>query len=157
MNWDKNTNIRNAGHWLSKKIELVELKHRQKTEQINVTVLRGGIFNVELGEGNIGGEKNKKRPSLILSHNNLNKGDTVVIIPLTTKFSYNIVNGKKAPKYANHFVFHKSKYTFLDDDSCIKCEDIRSVDKVRIKDHLGNIDPKDLDIIRNRILFTFGF
>lgn len=157
MNWDKNTNIRDAGHWLSKKIELIELKDKQKTLKTNINILRGGIFNVELGEGNIGAEKNKKRPCLVLSHNNLNKGDIVVIIPLSTKFNFDIKNGQKIPKYANHYVFYKAKYDFLTDDSCVKCEDVRSIDKVRIVEHLGNIDPKDLDKIKNRILFTFGF
>ncbi len=90
MSWDKNTNIRDAGHWLSKKIELIELKDKQKTEKTNINILRGGIFNVELGEGNIGAEKNKKRPCLVLSHNNLNKGETVIIMPLTTKFNFDI-------------------------------------------------------------------
>ncbi|MDQ0163278.1 hypothetical protein J2S06_002357 [Bacillus alveayuensis] len=31
------------------------------------------------------------------------------------------------------------------------------VDKVRIGEHLGNIDVKDLDLMRNRLLFAMGF
>lgn len=114
--WSKEENIRDAGCWLSKKINLIELKHTHIVQNINMNILRGGVFNIELGDGNIGGEKNKRRPCLVLSHNNLNKGDTVVIIPLTTKFKFIVKNGKKTPSYANHFVLYKSKYNFLVED-----------------------------------------
>lgn len=157
MPWNKDKNIRDASHWLSRKIELIEIKDNQITNQIQHNILRGGIFNIELGEGNIGGEKNKKRPCLVISRNALNKGDTVLVIPLTTKFSYNIQHNKKAPKYNNHFILFKIDYPFLDDDSCIKCEDIRSIDKVRIRDHIGNIRHQHLKLVKNRVLFTLNF
>lgn len=156
--WSKEVNIHDAGHWLAKKIDLIELKDYNISKNNNINILRGGIFNTELGIDNIGGEKNKKRPCLVLSRNNLNLGDTVTIIPLTTKFSFNRgVNGEKSPKYSNHYVLLKSKYSFLSDDSCIKCEDIWSVDKVRLCEHLGNIDINDLNMIKNKILYTLGF
>lgn len=157
MTWNKNDNIKDAACWLSELVKLVELKHRQITTKSIPRILRGGVFNVELGEGNIGGEKNKKRPSLVISHNNLNKGDTVVIIPLTTKFKYIEDNGIKKPCYANHYILHKANHPFLSDDSCVKCEDIRMVDKVRLKEHLGNISLRDLNKIKSRMEFTFGF
>lgn len=157
MIWNKDGNIRNAAMWLSTKISLIEIKNKLLLENKNITIFRGGVFNVELGEGNIGGEKNKKRPCLVLSRNNLNIGDTVVVVPLTTKFKYNIKNSKKIPKYNNHYFLYKTDYNFLDDDSCIKCEDVRSIDKVRIKEHLGNINPRDLDKLKLRILFSYGF
>lgn len=157
MAWNKEQNIRDAGYWLSRKIELIELKHNQNVQQTSPKIFRGGVFNVELGKGNIGGEKNKKRPCLIISHNNLNNGDTVVIIPLTTKFPYKTTNSCKVPKYKNHYVFYKKDYPFLDDNSCIKCEDIRMIDKVRIRDHLGNIPVCHLNKLINSIKFTLGF
>lgn len=157
MSWTKEKNIRNAGHWLARAIELIELKDYQKRNGTVPTIYRGGVFNVELGEGNLGGEKNKRRPCLIISRNQLNSGDIVVLIPLTTKFKYNLVKGVKTPKYKNHYILLKSKYPFLNEDSCVKFEDIKTVDKVRIGEHLGNIDVKDLDLMRNRLLFAMGF
>jgi mRNA interferase MazF len=157
LKWKKDENIRNASYWLARKIELIELKHHHMVNNIKSSIFRGGIFNVELGEGNIGGEKNKKRPCLVISHNNLNKGDTVVVIPLTTKFPYDLVDGVKIPKYKNHYIFYKANYSFLDNDSCIKCEDIRMVDKVRVKEHLGNISVTHLDKLLSPIKFTLGF
>ena len=156
-NWNKNDNIRNAGYWLSRKIELIELKHNNKENHITLNAFRGGIFNVELGTGNIGGEKNKKRPCLIISNNNLNKGDTVVVIPLSTKFKSSTINGVTSPKYKNHYLLKKSKYPFLRETSCVKCEDIRNIDKIRLSDHLGNIDSQDFNEIKKRILFALGY
>ena len=50
------------------------------------------------------------------------------------------------PQYKNHYLLKNSKYSFLRKTSCVKCEDIRNVDKVRLSDHLGNIDTYDLDV-----------
>lgn len=97
--WNKEDNIRNAGYWLSRKIELIELKHYNKENSITKEAFRGGIFNVELGTGNIGGEKNKKRPCLVISRNNLNTGDNVVVIPLSTKYKSYISKGIEYPQY----------------------------------------------------------
>lgn len=155
--WNKDENIRNAGHWLSRKIELIEKKNYNKENNIAIKVLRGGIFNVELGTGNIGGEKNKKRPCLVISRNELNTGENVVVIPLSTKYKSIIKKDQEYPKYKNHYLLKKTKYSFLKDTSCVKCEDIRNIDKIRILDHLGNIDTGDLDEIRKRILFALGY
>ena len=155
--WNKEDNIRNAGYWLSRKIELIELKHYNKENSITKEAFRGGIFNVELGTGNIGGEKNKKRPCLVISRNNLNTGDNVVVIPLSTKYKSYISKGIEYPQYKNHYLLKKSKYPFLRDTACVKCEDIRNLDKIRLLDHLGNIDTKDLNEIKKRILFALGY
>jgi mRNA interferase MazF len=157
LGWNKNKNIRDAGHWLARKIELIELKNKHKKQNKKINIKRGGIFNIELGKDNIGGEKNKIRPCLVITRNILNKGDTVVIIPLTTKFDFTYKHNKKIPKYKNHFILFAHNYPFLDNDSCVKCEDIRVIDKIRIKEHLGNVNRYHLDMLENRIKFTFGY
>ncbi|KEH88404.1 hypothetical protein Z966_03885 [Clostridium novyi A str. NCTC 538] len=150
--------MRDAGYWLARKIELIELKAENKKKHINPVIKRGGVFNIELGMGNLGGEKNKKRPCLVITRNELNNGDTVVIIPLSTKLkSKKDSAGKIVPMYKNHMILRKSKYSFLKDDSCVKCEDIRAVDKVRIKEHLGNIDKMDMQLLKKRVLYAFDF
>lgn len=155
--WNKEENIRNAGYWLARKIELIELKDQNKKDSVTLTVFRGGVFNIELGIGNIGAEKNKKRPCLVISSNILNRGETVSVIPLTTKFKSYFVKDIQYPQYKNHYILKKSNYPFLSETSCAKCEDIRCVDKVRILDHLGNIGVSDMLEIKKRILFTFGY
>jgi len=155
--WNKDDNIRNAGYWVARKIELIELKHQNKIDLINQSILRGGVFNIELGTGNVGAEKNKKRPCLVISSNILNNGETVSVIPLSTKFKSIVKSGIQYPQYRNHYILKKSNYPYLRDNSCVKCEDIRCVDKVRIIDHLGNVSFEDMLEIKKRILFAFGY
>jgi len=160
MSWDKNTNVSDAAKWLKRKTELIETKDKliqnkaaRRTPYI-VQAKRGGIFECEIGYGNIGGEKNKTRPVLILSANLLNNGHTVVVVPLSTKFE-RWPNG--LPKYKNHYLLKKSKYAFLDQDSAVKFEDIRSVDVVRLRQLRGNVDSVDMKRMKRNIMFTFGY
>lgn len=156
--WDKNKNIRDSSHWMARKTELIELKENQILTSTRQTIYRGGIFNVELGNGNIGGEKNKIRPCLVISKDSMNRGDTVIVIPLSTKFKIKTTSGGVIiPYYKHHYIIKKSKHPFLIQDSCLKTEDVRSVDKVRIRDLLGNIDVVEFNSIKSRITDAFGF
>lgn len=160
MGWDKNTNISDSAKWLKRKTELVEEKDLLIQRKIArgtpyiIQAKRGGIFDCELGYGNIGGEKNKTRPVLILSKNILNNGHTVVVVPLSTKFD-RLPSG--LPKYNNHYLLRKSKYRFLDQDSVVKFEDIRSVDVVRLRQLRGNVDRTDMARMKRNALFMFGY
>ena len=158
--WDKNTNISDSAKWLKRKIELIETKETLIHNKIArgtsyiVLVKRGGVFDCELGLGNVGGEKNKTRPVLILSNNSLNKGNTVVVVPLSTKFT-KVSSG--LAKYKNHYVLKKSQYSFLDADSAVKFEDIRSVDVVRLRKFRGNVDVNDMNRMQKNLNFTLGY
>ena len=160
MAWSVLENISASSKWLKRKTELIEQKE-QLILQKNTTgapqivqAYRGAIFDAELGEGNIGGEKNKTRPVLIISPNQLNKGHTVVIVPLSTKFQL-AQNG--LPKYRNHYLLKKSDYPFLDQDSAVKFEDIRSIDVVRLRQLRGNISSDDMRRMENNLKFTCGY
>ena len=157
ISWNKEDNIRDAGCWLSQKIKLIELKDVQEQKGEKREIKRGGIFYVELGEGNLGYEKNKCRPCLVISNNSVNEGETVIVIPLSTTIKSITKNGKLIPKYRTDFILEKSKYPFLKEDSCLKLQDIRCIDKLRIKEFLGNIDVKDLDLLKSKLNFTMGF
>lgn len=160
MGWDKHTNISDAAKWLKRKIELIENKDvliQNKLKRGTTYIIqakRGGIFDCELGYGNIGGEKNKTRPVLILSNNSLNNGHTVVVVPLSTKFA-RLQNGM--PKYKNHYLLKKSQYGFLDKDSAVKFEDIRNVDVARLRQFRGNVNVVDMKRMQKNIKFTFGY
>ena len=84
----------------------------------------------------------------------MNKGNTVIIIPLSTKFSLG-PNGR--PLYRNHYLLRKADYPFLDTDSVIKTEDIRSVDVVRLRNLRGNLNREDMKRLKNSILFICGY
>lgn len=106
---------------------------------------RGSIYLINFGE-NVGDEINKKRPGLIISNNSYNMhSNNVVVLPITTK----IIISKKTHKlkYKSQFFLNKSKYTFLDFDSSVECEQIKTISKARILNHIGNIDSKDMEKI----------
>lgn len=160
MGWDVNANISDAAKWLKRKVELIGEKDKLLQKKIEkgtpyiISAKRGGIFDCELGYGNIGGEKNKTRPVLVLSNNILNNGHTVVVVPLSTKFDQDL---RGLPKYKNHYLLKKRKYPFLDRDSVAKFEDIRSVDVVRLRQLRGNIDVTDMKRMIKNIRFIFGY
>lgn len=160
MVWSVLDNISQAGKWLKRKIELIEEKERLLQAQASsgsryiVLVHRGAVFDAELGLGNIGGEKNKTRPVVVLTPDRLNKGHTVVVVPLSTQF---LVDDKGLPKYQNHYLLRKRDYPFLAKDSVTKFEDIRSIDVVRLRQHRGDISKEDMGRMKRAILFTFGY
>lgn len=160
MAWLVSDNISQAGKWLKRKIELIEEKdlllQRQASQGLPhiVHVLRGGIFDAELGLGNIGGEKNKTRPVIVLTPNRLNKGHTVVVVPMSTKF---LRDRQGLPRYQNHYLLRKADYPFLDNDSVAKFEDIRSIDVVRLRQLRGNVSADDMKKMKKAILFTYGY
>lgn len=160
MAWTILDNISQAGKWLKRKFELIEEKElllqRQMSQGLSHIVLayRGGIFDAELGLGNIGGEKNKTRPVIVLTPDRLNKGHTVVVVPMSTKF---LRNQQGLPRYRNHYLLRKTDYPFLDEDSVAKFEDIRSIDVVRLRQFRGNVSSEDMEKMKKAILFTFGY
>ena len=161
MAWTSESNIIDAAKWLKRKAELIEDKTvliaRKATRNTPYIayVRRGGVFDCELGLGNIGGEKNKTRPVLILSTNTLNRGHTVLVVPLSTKFDRDPTT--KLAKYKNHYLLKKSDYAFLDKDSVAKFEDLRSVDVVRLRKFRGNVNKKDMQGMKDNLLFTSGY
>ncbi|MCI8385385.1 MAG: type II toxin-antitoxin system PemK/MazF family toxin [Acutalibacter sp.] len=160
MTWTVFDNISQAGKWLKRKIELIEEKGRLLQAQASrgspyiVLVHRGAVFDAELGLGNIGGEKNKTRPVVVLTPDRLNKGHTVVVVPLSTQF---LVDNQGLPKYQNHYLLRKSDYPFLAKDSVTKFEDIRSIDVVRLRQRRGDISKEDMRRMKKAILFTLGY
>lgn len=115
----------------------------------------GSIYLVDFGE-NIGAEINKKRPALVVSNNNYNAFSTnVVVLPITKKL---IFKGKdsRLPKYPSHYFLYKLDYNFLDFDSCVECEQIRTMSKARIRKHLGNLknDDKEKILLKLNKLFS---
>ncbi|MGL4373926.1 MAG: type II toxin-antitoxin system PemK/MazF family toxin [Turicibacter sp.] len=114
-------------------------------------ISKGAIMICDLGE-NIGSEQNKKRPVLVVSPNQINKGNNVIVVPLSTKLKTKTnKNGKIVPRYSSHYFLQKQNYLFLEQDSAVKCENIRTVSKVRLGDYLGLVSSEDYQKIENRL------
>lgn len=88
----------------------------------------------------IGSEQNKTRPCVIISNNITNEyANTVTIAPLTTK-----KRTKTLPFHIKH------------EDSIIKIEQLRTIDKKRIIKKIGNTDTKTLLQIKKAIILYFN-
>ena len=163
--WTKEENIKQAGIWLSRKIGLIDekdvlIKVRDrkvqksgKRESIK-EIFRGGVFHAELGTANIGGEKNKTRPVLVMTPNHMNKEHTVVVVPLSTKFK---LASDGTPLYNSQYLLKKSDYPLLDADSMVKFEDIRCIDVVRLRGFIFNVKKEEMKRMRKNLLKTMGY
>jgi len=146
---DKKWKLRN---WHRKKEDLsikwIENKKTQRARKLK----QGAIYLCALGE-NIGSELNtddgELRPVLVISNDTINNtADNVTIIPLSKKLRYYLNRrGEKRPKYNSHYFLFKKDHPFLDHDSAVRCEEIRTVSKIRIERKLGNVSPKTLQKI----------
>lgn len=155
--WDKKQNILDVASWFGRKIFLIEEKDKVITSGVSRKIYRGGVYWVELGY-NIGAEKTKTRPCLVISAEFINNGESAIVIPISTKFPKKFSkSGRALPKFNNHYMLYKSKYNKLDQDSAVKTEDIKSVDNVRIRGFIFNIDKDDMKEISKCIDYSLGY
>lgn len=127
---------------LSKKCFNTNLKSRH--------AYKGSIYLADLGE-NIGSEINKKRPVIVISNNKFNRfNENCVVLPLTKRTIYSNKN-LVIPKYKFHYFLYKSKYKYLNFDSCVKCEQVRTISKSRICKFLGKVSDEDIDTIVTKL------
>jgi len=95
---------------------------------------RGDIFWADLNP-TIGAEINKLRPVVIISNNTLNKiRKTVIIVLLSTS--------AKEIKILN---------IGLQGGSIARCDQIRTIDKIRLKNKQGSLNSQDLNKISQAI------
>ena len=91
----------------------------------------GDIYYAEL-DGNIGSEQGGFRPVICIQCEQLNrKSPTVVVVPITTK---------EKQKQITHYYVPKGTGGLLH-DSCILTEQIRTIDKSRLKEYVGTMPP----------------
>lgn len=134
--------------------QVIDLKEKQRKRKL----IQRGIYWCTLGE-NIGSEqntdKNEMRPVLVLSNNIINPGDpNVLIAPLSKNLETKIRNGKPVPRFGSHYFLNKDTYTFLDYNSAVMTEALRSVSKVRIGSQMGVIEEEDYKRVLAKLKWT---
>lgn len=111
-----------------------------------MNVKRGEIYYADLSPV-IGSEQAGIRPIVIVQNDIGNKfSPTIIGIAITSK--------QKA-KLPTHIEIEGSKYG-LDKDSVILAEQIRTLDKSRLKEKVGTIDDKTMEKIQRAIEISFG-
>lgn len=114
------------------------------------TYYRGDIFYADLTEKNsIGSEQVGIRPVVILQNNIGNKySPTVIIAPITSK----TLVKNKIPTH----VLLKKKKSRLIKDSIILIEQIRVIDKKRLKFYSGKLEKNEINKVNEAIRIALG-
>jgi mRNA-degrading endonuclease toxin of MazEF toxin-antitoxin module len=160
----------NIGSWLGKKMEY----HRMSTYASvkRKDVVQGEVWRCDLGF-NIGEEKNKTRPVVVISNNRVNKTGKVIVAPITDAIrKVDVTTG--VPQHNTWYLlfsdttdknrmYHSKRslprsavtYPFLSKDSVVQTEELRSLSKARLLSKQGSLDPADLKRLKLKIKKVF--
>lgn len=109
---------------------------------------RGDIFWADLGEP-VGSEPGYRRPVLVVQDDefNVSKIATVIVLSITSNLEL-----RKFPGC----VFLKDNETGLDKDSVANCTQIRTIDRARLDEHVGQVDDSTMFMIDTAIRRVLG-
>jgi len=114
---------------------------------VNVIIKRGDIFYADLSPV-IGSEQGGIRPVLVVQNDIGNKySPTVIIAAITSQ-----INKAKLP---THIEISAQDYG-LQKDSVILLEQIRTIDKRRLKEKIGHLDDELMEKINEALSISFG-
>ena len=112
-----------------------------------MVVKRGDIFFADLSPV-VGSEQGGVRPVLIVQNDVGNKySPTIIAAAITSQ-----INKAKLP---THIEISAEEYG-LTKDSVILLEQIRTIDKKRLKDKIGRLDDDLMNVVNEAISISFG-
>lgn len=112
-----------------------------------MNVRRGDIYYADLSPV-IGSEQGGLRPVLIVQNDVGNRySPTVIAAAITSRTSKS--------KLPTHIEVYADRYG-LAKDSVILLEQIRTIDKTRLKEKMGHLDENVMDQVNNAITVSFG-
>jgi len=110
-------------------------------------IRRGDIYYADLTIG-VGSEQLGCRPVLIIQNNAGNKhSKTVVVAVITSKTT----SKAKIPTHC-----HIKKQQGLDRDSLVLLEQVRTIDKSRLKEYIGTLDGESMRNVDKALAVSFG-
>ncbi|MFW6024872.1 MAG: type II toxin-antitoxin system PemK/MazF family toxin [Candidatus Woesearchaeota archaeon] len=120
------------------KDRLKPVEFKVNFRDINTTYRQGDIIYVDLRPV-IGCEENGIRPCVIIQNNAGNTfSPTLIIAPI----SKNLSKKAKKKKMPTHYFIEDYKKLGLKFESYILFEQIKAIDKSRVQEKIGHIDPK---------------
>ena len=128
---------------------LIKRKSKSKAsgKDYKMTIRRGDIFYADLSPV-IGSEQGGLRPVLIVQNDVGNRySPTVIAAAITSKMSKN-----KLPTHIDV----SAPEVGLAKDSVILLEQIRTLDKQRLKEKMGHLDDATMRVVNNAIQVSFG-
>ena len=122
-------------------------KSQANGKDYKMTIRRGDIFYADLSPV-IGSEQGGLRPVLIVQNDVGNRySPTVIAAAITSKMSKN-----KLPTHIDV----SAPEVGLAKDSVILLEQIRTLDKQRLKEKMGHLDDATMRVVNNAIQVSFG-
>ncbi len=113
-----------------------------------MTIKRGELYYADLSPV-VGSEQGGVRPVLVVQNDVGNKySPTIIAAAVTSK-----INKAKLP---THIELPSDSYG-LAKDSVILLEQIRTLDKRRLKERIGELNPAVMDKVDRAILISLGF
>ena len=111
----------------------------------NYEIKKGDVYFASLNPI-VGSEQDGERPVVVVQKNLANKhSPTIIIVPITTVL--------KRMELPTHIPISKNR--FLKKDSMILVEQIRAIDKKRLKAYLGHLKPEQMKLVDNAIVNVF--
>lgn len=111
-------------------------------------IKRGQLYYADLSPV-VGSEQGGVRPVLILQNDIGNKFSPTVIAAATT-------SRLTKAKLPTHIPLEKDKYC-LPKDSIVLLEQIRTLDKSRLLDYIGELPPETMSQVNTALLISLGF
>jgi len=112
-----------------------------------VVVKRGDIFYADLSPV-VGSEQGGVRPVLVVQNDVGNRfSPTVIIAAITSQ-----INKAKMP---THIEITAEEYG-LSKDSVILLEQIRTIDKKRLRERIGHLDEEQMEQVNDALSVSFG-
>ncbi len=113
-----------------------------------IDIKRGELYYADLSPV-IGSEQGGIRPVLIIQNNVGNKySPTVIVSAITSQ-----INKAKIPTH----IELPAKDFGLAKDSVVLLEQLRTIDKKRLKEKIGEVDEKKMTSIETALLVSLGF
>ena len=143
--YEKGTKCLDSKEILSDSTSSMKLKASRDSKTI--TIRRGDIFCADFSPV-IGSEQGGIRPAVVVQNDISNKySSTVVVAPITS-----LINKAKLP---THVKLSSDEYN-LNRDSVVLLEQVRVLDKKRLKEKIGHITDADMKKIEKSLLIQFS-
>ena len=111
------------------------------------TILRGDMYYFDLSPA-IGSEQNGLRPVLIVQNNQGNKFSSTVIVAA--------ISSKTEKSHLPTHIIVTCEDFGLSKDSLILLEQVRTIDKQRLRDYIGRLDEKTMKQVDKALALSFG-
>ena len=109
-------------------------------------ITRGSIYYADLGKGK-GSEQEGTRPVLIIQNDTGNKhSPTVICAAITSKMS--------KEKLPTHVAIDGGVIKGISKDSIVMLEQVRTIDKERLKEYVGDLDAMRMQSVNKALLIS---